>query len=166
MEIPRKKLQASMGSLSGSRAAEGALALLDTETGQMFVSKVGAAIPRHPSMDGYVTSRHGDDADIVLSPDRLNDAIAAYLGMKDRISFSEEAKSADPAHAIQADALDVSGLRYTISDIDNIPSRQLCVLALALLAESLLDADQMIALAEDFYNMSADSFMEGVTSYA
>ena len=121
--------------------------------GQVFVALATSAHEsqaRANNIDAYACSTRGTDADITLTSERLQEGVAAYMRMRERIMFDDGVQHANPDNVIHPEKISESGMHYRFSDLDSIRNNQVAVLAIAMLAESLEGGAMMLEMANEF----------------
>lgn len=133
-----RKLQANISGFDGRPVS--VLAALDEDSGILVVAASVEAHERRPG-SFMISDDPRADRDMPFGIERLGDALAAYSALRRRpapdgqgncLRFGQRALNADPANAIEADGMDVSGPRYRLlPDIDNakVATLSLCLYA-------------------------------------
>lgn len=158
------KLQATIGGY-GTGPSVSVYALFSQ--GHIIVARATSAPesqPRADGIDAYACSTRGAIADITLTTERLQDGVAAYMRMRERILFDDSVQHANPANVIHAEKITEGGMHYRFSDIDSIRNNQVAVLAIAMLAESMENGAVMLEMADAF--AAPMQSLLGVRTYA
>lgn len=137
------KIQACATGFAGPAAT--VYALLDDETDELVINKIAKSMRRDRFQDCAIVT----NADTTVWESRFTDesfpeAIAAFQrrDAEKRITYSEGAKPADPAAALQMSKVDEGGRKYELSQ--EITNKQIATLMIAWYA------DQSKAIADAF----------------